>query len=166
LDAIPDTLPEAHTTSATILVLPPATKPVYNTTSMIYSEHPYQINAFVLNQWARTPSEMLQSLMVETLTQSHYFKAVVTPPYVGHYTYALNTRIFELQQDYTGPSPLLRLSVQAQLIKSSTQNVIATKVITINESILEKTPYSGVVAANKAVSEMLYELTAFVNTHT
>lgn len=166
LNALPDTLPPHHKKSATLLVLPPATKPVYNTTNMIYSDQPYQIESFVLNQWAKTPSDMLQSLIVETLTKANYFKAVVTPPYVGYYTYALNTHIFELQQDYTSASPVLHLSVQAQLIKASTQAVVASTVITINEPILEKTPYGGVIAANKATSEMLSELASFTSRHT
>ena len=86
--------PKKYMRPKILLISVPETIPVYNTTEMAYMIKPYQIAYFSLNQWAETPAEMLQPLLVQTLQNTHHFKAIVTPPYSGHFDYVLNTQIF------------------------------------------------------------------------
>jgi cholesterol transport system auxiliary component len=146
---------------ATLLVATPDTRPVYNTTQMAYSIKPYQVAYFSENHWAETPSQMLQPLLVETMQNTHYFHTVVTPPYIGHYDYMLNTQILELVQDYTCRPAVVRLWIRVQLINATTNRVIATKDFIVCEPILRKTPYGGVIAANQAMETILSRIAVF-----
>ncbi len=159
LNTLPQ-LPRSHRHALTLLILQPATKPLYNTTQMMYSDHRFQIAAFALSEWAKTPAQMLQFLIVEAMVRTHYFNAVVTPPF-ANYNYAISTRIFELRQDYTLNSAILHLKVQAQIIRAGDQRIISSKMITVNEPIFQRTPSGGVAAANWATAKMLQKLSVF-----
>src|SRR5262249_9060468 len=66
LNRIPAVVPTKPTRSITLLVFAPETQPIFNTTQMAYTIKPYQIAYFSKNQWAETPTEMLQPLLVQT----------------------------------------------------------------------------------------------------
>ena len=162
LGELPPCLPSEQTPSTTLLVLPPETRPLYNTTQMAYTVHPHQIAFFSFNEWSETPSQMLYPLIRKTLESTHYFHAIVTPPYVGPHEYVLSTQILELQQDYTLCPATLRLTLQAQLSHGTTHEVITIKEFSIQEPILQRTPYGGVIAANHAAAKILQQLAEFV----
>lgn len=161
LNRIPYHTPRANTHHATLLIATPETKPVYNTTQMAYTIKPYQVAYFSENQWAETPSQMLQPLLVQAMQNTHYFHAVVTPPFMGRYDYTLNTQILELIQDYTYHPAVVLVKIEAQLLNGLTNRVIATKEFFICKPIICKTPYGGVIAANLAVEVMLNEIVTF-----
>ena len=144
-----------------ILVAQPDTIAVYNTTDMAYTTKPYQIAYFSQNRWAETPSQMLHPLIVDVLQKTHYFHAVIAPPFAGQYDYLLNTQIIMLQQDFITKPGYLRFVVRAALTEASTNRVIATKQFTFIEPMRKSNPYSGVFAANRAVSKFLYHLALF-----
>jgi cholesterol transport system auxiliary component len=162
LDQMPLTIPQQAEHTATLLVLPPDTAPVYNTTQMAYRMRPYQVSYFTQNEWGATPGQMMLPLLVKTLENTHYFSEVFTPPYSSHYTYALRTQIVELTQDFTTESPVVHLSLRVQLSSGATGEVIASKEIELREPMQEKAPYSGVVAANNATAKALQDVAAFV----
>lgn len=161
LNTVPHCLPKKQTRPLTLLVLPPDTRPVYNTTLMAYTIKPYQVSYFARNQWAETPSQMLLPLIVQTLQNTHYFHAVVTPPYSGRYNYLLTTQILTLQQNYICCPHVVEMSVRAQLLRGSTSQVVATKQFNVLVPIRQRTPYCGVYAANRATAIILTELAYF-----
>src|SRR3990167_9175906 len=126
LNTVPYPIKARQSQSITLFVSPPETVPAYNTTKMAYTVIPYQIAYFTKNRWAETPSQMLQPLIVQTLQNTGYFHAVVTPPFIGGYDYALNTQILVLQQNFTYKPARVQLTVRAQLSKIATNQVIAT----------------------------------------
>jgi cholesterol transport system auxiliary component len=162
LDQMPLTVPQQATHKTTLLVLPPDTAPVYNTTQMAYRLRPYQVSYFTQNEWGATPAQMMLPLLVKTLENTHYFSEVFTPPYSSRYTYALRTQIVELTQDFTAESPIVHLSLRVQLSSGATGEVIASKEIELREPMQEKAPYSGVVAANSATARALRDVATFV----
>ena len=157
LSNIPLNLPSERTHSATLLVLVPETMPAYATTQMAYSTQAYQIAYFSKNEWAETPSLMIQPLVVQTLRNTHYFSEVVSPPDFGHHTFALRIEILELKQDFTS-EPAMHI----YLSREATNQVVATKELSVRERMPEKNPYAGVVAANEAMSNLLREIAKFV----
>src|SRR5665213_1639722 len=90
IDQTPHDLPKRHQHASTIMVLVPNTMAAYDTRQMAYMLRPHEVAYFSQNDWAEAPGPMLQLLIVKTLQDSHYFKTVVTPPYLGRYDYALN----------------------------------------------------------------------------
>ena len=154
-------LPRHAARPITLLVVQPETEALYNTTQMVYTTRPYQIAYFAQNRWAETPSQMLHSLIVQTLQNAHYFRRVVSPPYAGRYDYVLSTRILTLQQNFLYHPSIVQLTVRADLIKAGNNQIIATKLFTITVPMQQRTPYSGVVAANHATVKLLSELALF-----
>src|SRR5262249_8679846 len=122
---------------------------------------PYQLAYYRDNEWAGTPAQMIQPLLVRTLEQTGMFRAILSPPETGHTDFALRSEIVELVQDYTMGPPVLRLRLRLQLFDASGQPV-ADREISEQESMRESTPYGGVNAANDALAKALREAAQFV----
>lgn len=161
LNNVPTVVPTKKTRSTILLVSIPETRPIYNTTQMVYTSRPYQISYFSKNEWAETPAQMLHPLLIQTLQKTYAFKAIVSPPYNGRYDYIINTEILELKQDFNCPRPMLVMSVRAQILKMSINQVIATKQFTVRLPIPSGTPYGGVIAANHGIVSILRRTAGF-----
>ena len=154
-------VPLARKTGATLLVTQPITSSIFNTTLIAYTNRPYQISYFSKNQWIATPSEMLQTLLIQTLQNTHAFHAVTQTVANDSYGYLLTTQLIQLIQDFSYNPSVVRLTMDATLIKANTNHIIASKRFSIVEPALENTPYGGVVAANHASARLLEEVTLF-----
>jgi cholesterol transport system auxiliary component len=162
LEKTPAEVPHRDPGPATLLLFRPEAKPAFDTTRMAYTVRPYEVAYYSRHQWGGTPAQMLQPLLVRTLESTGRFKAVLSPPYTGRYTYGLRTEILELVQDYTSDPPVLRLSLRLRLTDDAANRVLATREITLAEPMREKTPYAGVIAANEAGAKALAEAAKFV----
>ncbi|OGT36496.1 MAG: hypothetical protein A3F11_11965 [Gammaproteobacteria bacterium RIFCSPHIGHO2_12_FULL_37_14] len=161
LNTIPHPVKTQQKHPITLFVSLPETVPAYNTTQMAYTIKPYQIAYFIKNRWAETPSQMLHPLIVQTLQNTGYFHAIVTPPFIGNYDYVLNIQILQLQQNFTYHPAKLQLTWRVQINKIATGKVIATKLFSVRETIPQKSPYGGVIAANRATEKLLAQLVEF-----
>lgn len=162
LDKMPGEVPRGEPGAASVLVLPPETRPVYDTTQMAYTVRLHEVAYFAHHRWGETPSKMLQALLVKTLEATGHFDAVLTPPYAGRYRYALRTEILELTQDFTSEPPALRLALRLQLSGEAADAAIVTREISVNEPMRDKSPAAGVTAANNASAQALQEIAGFV----
>jgi len=162
LDKMPSELPRAAPGTASVLVLTPETRPVYDTTQMAYTVRPHEVAYFSRHRWGETPSHMLQTLLVKTLETTGHFAVVLAPPYAGRYSYALRTEILELTQDFTAEPAALRISLRLQLSHGASGGTIATREISISEPMRHRTPSAGVIAANDASARALQEAAGFV----
>lgn len=162
LHKMPAELPRRASNGAVLVVFPPQARPIYDTTQIAYTSRPYEIAFFSQHEWAETPAQMLQPLLVRTLQDTHFFSAVLAPPYPRHYSYALRTEIRELIADFSSEPAAMQLSLQFQLSDGATGRIVAVKQVTIREPMQQKTPQGGVVAANEATAKALLELARFV----
>jgi len=162
LSNIPLDLPSEAIHSATLLVLVPETAPIYATTQMAYTTRPYQIAYFGQNEWAETPSQMIQPLIVTTLRNTHYFSEILSAPRFGRHTFELRTEILELKQDFTSEPAMLQLTMRFYLSREATNQVISSKEVSVREPMRERNPYAGVAAANEAIEKVLRELARFI----
>ncbi len=150
----------------TLLVARPDATVFYKTNQMAYSTHPYQIAYFAKNVWATSPTDMLQSLIIQSLLNTHYYHAVIPPGVSARYDYVLNTQVEKLLQDYTASPGMLRLIVKAEIVRMANYKIVASKQFVVNVPISPTSPCGGVVAANKATADMLRQLTDFCLDHT
>jgi cholesterol transport system auxiliary component len=162
LNITPLDLPSEQVHPATLLVLVPETDPVCATTQMAYTTQAHQVAYFSHNEWAATPSQMIQPLLVETLRQTHYFSEVMSTPDYGHHTFTLRTEILDLQQDFTSDPAVLELTMRFYLSREATNQIVATRELSVRQPMRERTPNAGVVAANEATAKLLRELAGFV----
>jgi cholesterol transport system auxiliary component len=147
---------------ATLLVTVPAADPGYNTDGMAYIKVPYRLQYYAQNRWVDSPARLLVPLMVEALSDTQHFAHVVAPPYTSAMSYRLDTHLIELVQDFTHKPSVVHLQVSAQLIRTSTQQVIASQLFVVTRSAPSENPYGQVRAANQAVTEFLRQLSHFV----
>ena len=162
IDQLPTDLPRRPASSFTLLVFPPQARPAVDTTQMAYALQPHQLAYYARNQWAETPPQMLQPLLVRSLAATGAFAAVVTPPQSSTGTLGLRTEIVDLVQDYTQQPPVLRLALRVRLSDERAQKVLGTREIEVREPMEQKAPAAGVLAANAAVAKALREVAQFV----
>ena len=165
IDTLPSGMSKYSSHGGTILVLQPETRPVFNTTQMAYTDKPYQISYFSENQWAETPSMMLYPLLVQSLQNTNYFHAVVVPPFTGKYQYVLSTQILKLQQNFMHQSSFLEMKVRVQLSNVLTGQLVATRQYSIKMPMPQKSPYGGVIAANRAAASIMRQIAEFCVAH-
>lgn len=163
LNKLPTQIPQHAHKSTTILVSTPDTLPVFNTTQMAYTKTLYRVDYFSQHQWVETPSQMLSPLIIQTLQNTHGFRAVLTPVAAGHYDYILSTQITQLQQNFIYQRAIVQFSLRAQLVNASTNRIVASSQFSADEPIGNITPYNGVMAANRAVARVLAQLAVFCN---
>jgi cholesterol transport system auxiliary component len=162
LEQMPADLPHAARRALALQVFTPDARPAYDTTQMAYTQQPHQVAYFARNQWADTPPQMLQPLLVRTLEGTGAFAAVLAPPAAGGAALGLRTEIVDLVQDFTQEPPVLRLSLRAQLSDQVADRALASREWTLAEPMQQKGPRAGVLAANEALARVLRELAAFV----
>lgn len=161
LNTLPRPVVKKQARRMNIMVMEPVASSLYATSQMAYSVHPYKIAYFANNSWADTPSQMLQSLLVQTLQDTHYFHSVGVPSVLGRYDYAVSTQLLNFEQQFFGRSSEEVVTVRVQVIKMATNQIVAAKQFTVSEMAPENTPYGGVVAANQAVAKVLEHVTRF-----
>jgi cholesterol transport system auxiliary component len=83
-------------------------------------------------------------------------------PDFGRHTFTLHSEILELKQDFTSDPAMLQLTMRFYLSREATNQVIASKELSVREPMRERNPYAGVVAANEAMTQLLRELASFV----
>lgn len=162
IDTVPHVAVKKRTHPITIQVTDPKSSHVYNTTDMAYEKQRHQVSYFAKNQWAATPSQMLKPLLITTLQNTHYFHAVVSSTEIGNYDLTLNTEILEFQQDFLTSPSTMHVVLRAQIVRAATNHIVASKQFSAIVPAPENTPYGGVVAANRAVSKILAEISTWV----
>ena len=149
-------------TKYTLLVTTPVASPAFRSSKMLYEMIPYKLRAYSENRWAAPPAQMLLPLIATRLRSKAYFYAVVTPPFTGSANYRLDTHLLMLQQEFIQPTSLVRLALDASLVDSKTNKVIASREFMFTVPAPSNNPYGGVLAANKAAAQLTQRLARFV----
>lgn len=157
---MPEQMPREGGTRATLLVFAPRSRPLFDTVRMAYQVQANEVDYFSRTEWAETPAQMLQPLLVKTLQDTGWFTAVVTSPYSGAHGSGLRTEIGELVADFSGDPAVLRLSLRLQWTDGAGR-VIATHEVSVREPIQQRTPEASIAAANAATAKALGEVARF-----
>ena len=147
---------------STLLVTAPEAAAGYQTQEMVYVKKPYQLESFAKNSWADPPAEMLYPLLVQSLQRSGYFHAVSSSLYPQEVDYRLDTQLLKIEQNFMQKPSLLILSVKTVLTRISDNKLIASRILTEQVPCPMNTPYGGVIAANKASTQLTANITQFV----
>ena len=162
LDGISNKKLAKHSSNLTLLVSTPKSASGFDSSDMIYTKKPFQLDSFANNEWVAPPAEMLSSVIIESLQNSGYFRAVVQPSYTASTRFILNTTVLELKQNFLKKPSEVSLTLKVDLIDSKRNVVIASK--RFNERRQTKTadPYGGVIAANLATRSLMTSLSSYV----
>ena len=162
LNAAPSASAAAPAASApTLIVYPPQAAAGYDSSRIIYIRQPHQLQYFAQSEWVDTPARMLAPLLVASLQGSGAFKAVVISPSAAAGDLRLDTEIVRLQQDFDSASgSAVRFTLRATLVDNLSRKVRGSREFEASVAA-GADAYSGVLAANSAVQQVLLQVATF-----
>lgn len=149
----------------TIQVTVPEAVAGYQTEEMLYMKKPFKLEPFVKNAWTSPPADMLFPLLVQSLQSSGYFYAVTSSPYSEEADYRLDTQVLKLEQNFIKKPSILEFSAKIVLTHISDNQIIGSRIISLQIPCSQDTPYGGVIAANQATFRFTATATDFVVSH-
>ena len=132
-----------------------------DSTRIIYSRQPPQLEYFARSEWVDTPARMLAPLIVQTLQQRQAFAAVVQAPSAALGDWRLETQVLSLQQDFVSAPSRVRFVLSALLIDDASHRVLASRVFDTSATAARDDAAGGVTAAQQAVQQALDQLAEF-----
>lgn len=136
--------------------------PGYTTKQMIYVKNTNQLQEYSRHAWVSPPAQLFMPLMVQRIESKKYFRAVVTPPFLGSSDYRLDTRLVVLQQEFMPSTSQVRCVVEALLTHNKTGRVIASRRFQALLPAPFNDPESGVSATNQAAQQISEQIAQFV----
>ncbi len=155
---------KARKTSRTILVTEPTTVPSLDTNKMAYTQNPWQVRYYSVNRWVAEPAKLIQPMLVDALSRTRHYRAVVAEPFAGNTSYRLDTQLTQLQRVFTSPSPMnsyVIINLRAELINPTQDKILASRIFSAKIPVNGSSPYAGVVASNQGLASILQNLAAW-----
>lgn len=128
------------------------------------SNYPYQVSYFAEHFWLNPPAKLIMPNIINSLSQSGLFKAVVVAPYGEQVDYRLDSDLQTLQQQFTGKQSQIILVIRTELTHVTTNQIVADRVFKETVTVNGNGPQAGVVAANQALSQFLVALNTWLET--
>ena len=139
----------------------PRAAPGYGSDAMLYVRRPRRLEAYARGRWAEPPARMLQPALVEALSASGLFRAVLAGPAAVRAGLRLETTLLTLHHDLTGPEPRVSIALRAVLVDRRTRRVLAARRI----EAAALAPAAGAAAmaegAARALDDLLAQVAAF-----
>mgnify|MGYP001383981133 CR=1 FL=1 len=145
-----------------LLVSQPTAQAGFETARMAYLLRPHEVSYYAFNQWADTPARMFAVLLNQTMERTGLWHAVVQAPSAVKADYRLDCDNLVLEQQFFSRPSRLRIAMRALLIDNKRHNVIGTRTFEIFEAAPSEDAYGGVLAANRATSELLEQIAEWV----
>lgn len=152
----------ADGTGAVLLVGQPQPHPGFESPRMVYLTRPYELEFYAANQWADAPARLFAPLLVQAVSQTGTWRAVIALPSSVRGDYRLDSSGFVLQQEFVRRPSRVRMSLRGQLIDLKESRVVSTKVFEVEEAAPSEDAYGGVLAANQATATMLAQITSWL----
>lgn len=138
-------------------------KPVSSlqSTSMIYSKQPLEINKFALSKWNATPDNILKNLLVEAFTRTNIFKGV-TSSLSNNPNWVMNVRILDWHQQFITRPSSVRVSLVVDVFSVAERKILASRIFEQTIVCQEENAKGGVIAYNQAMAELIPAVIKFV----
>jgi len=148
-------------TAPALVVSVPRAVAGFDSKRIIYQRQPHKLEYFAHGEWIDTPARMLSPLIVAALESSGTFRAVVHAPGSASGELRLDSEVVLLQHEFDGTPSHVRFVLRASLVEDASRRIIATREFEAVVNAASEDTYGGVLAANRAVQEVLEKLTAF-----
>lgn len=155
-------MPAAAVATKTLLINPPHAAAGFDSTRIIYLREPHKLDYYALSQWVDPPARMLGPLLVAAIEKTGALRAVLLMPAAGAGDLRLDTQIIRLQQEFQTHPSQVRFTLRATLVDDRTRHVLAWQEFDAIESANSEDAYGGVLAANRAVQNVVDQLALFV----
>jgi cholesterol transport system auxiliary component len=153
---------DKRATHGILLVSQPQAEPGFDAARMVYLTRPHEVSYYAANQWVDTPARMMAPLLIYGLEQSRLWKTVIPMPSAVRGDYRLDTQDLVLQQEFFQSPSLIRMGLRLQLVGLRDHTVVGTRRFDVVETAPSEDAYGGVVAANRAVTKLLDQVTTWL----
>jgi cholesterol transport system auxiliary component len=151
---VPDTAP-------TLIINPPHASSGFDTPRIIYVRETHRLEYYAHNEWIDTPARMLAPLIIAAVEGSGAFRAIVLTPSAAIGDLRLDTEIIRLQHEIGSHPSRVHFTLRAYIVENITRKVLGWKEFDEIVPVESEDPYGGVIAANRAVQNVLIQLAAF-----
>ena len=148
-------------TVPTLIVNPPRAAAGFDSHRIIYIREPQQLEYFARSEWVDTPARMVAPSIVAALENTRAFRAVVLTPSAAAGDLRLDVEILRLQHEFGSTPSRVRFTLRAYLVDNETRQVLAWRKFDETVVAAQADPYSGVIAANGAVQNVMLRLASF-----
>lgn len=137
-------------------------EPGFDSQQMVYLKRQYELERYTMNQWADAPARMFPPLLVEALSRTGVWRAVVSMPSSIRGDFRLDSYGFAVQQEFLQQPSRVRAAVRLQLIDLKESRIVGTRGFEAVENAPSDDAYGGVLAANRAIAAMLDHIASWV----
>jgi cholesterol transport system auxiliary component len=148
----------------TLIVNPPHAAAGFDSQRIIYLRTAHQLEYFAHSEWVDTPARMLAPGIVAALENTGAFRAVVLTPSAAAGDLRLDVEIVRLQHEFIDSPSRVRFTLRAYLVDNASRQVLAWREFDDSVAAVRADPYAGVIAANRAVHNVLQQLADFCAT--
>jgi len=145
----------------TLVVNPTRAAPGFDSRHIVYVRAAHQLEHFAHSEWVDTPARMLAPLIVAAVEGSDSFRAVGLTASGVAADLRLDTELLQLQQEFNGGPSRVRFTMRAYVLDGANRRVLAWREFDATVASASDDPYGGVVAANRAVQDVMAELASF-----
>ena len=154
--------PSVSDRAPSLLIAPTRAAAGFDSQRIIYVRQDHRIEYFARSEWVDTPARMLGELLVAEMSNNGAFRSAAMGTGAAAADLRLVTDIVRLQQEFQLQPSQLRFTLRATLVDGRTQRVLAWREFDARVAAASDDPYGGVVAANRAVHQVLREVSAFL----
>jgi len=148
-------------TVPTLIVNPPHAAAGFDSHRIIYAREPQQLEYFAHSEWVDTPARMIAPSIVAALENTNAFRAVVLAPSAAVGDLRLDVEILRLLHEFGSTPSRVRFTLRAYLVDNETRQVLAWREFDETVAAAQDDPYGGVMAANRAVQNVMERLASF-----
>ena len=151
----------APTAKLTLILSAPRAAAGFDSSRIIYTRQPHQLEYFAHSEWVDPPARMLVPLMAAAIEKTGAFRAVVMTPASATGDLRLETEIIRLQQEFQTSPSRVHFTLRASLVDDKTRHVVAWREFDGHQSAASEDAQGGIVAAHRVVQSVLKDLAAF-----
>jgi cholesterol transport system auxiliary component len=146
----------------TLIVNPPRAASGFDSQRIVYVREDHQLEYFAQSEWVDSPARMLGPLLVTAAQQTGAFAAVVLASGTAAGDQRLTVDILQLQHNFQMTPSRVQLTLRTYLTDEKTRRVLAWREFHAEAVATSDNPQGGVVAANRAVQDVLAQVAQFL----
>jgi cholesterol transport system auxiliary component len=128
---------------------------------MAYLKRRYEVEYYATSQWADTPARLFAPLLVQALSRSGVWRAVIPLPGAVRGDYRLDSYGFAVRQEFLQQPSRVRVTARMQLVELRGSGVVGDRSFEVVEDAPSEDAYGGVLAANRAAAAMLAQVVSW-----
>ncbi|MEO0972948.1 MAG: ABC-type transport auxiliary lipoprotein family protein [Pseudomonadota bacterium] len=140
----------------------PLPAPGFATARMVYQRNDYQNEAFAYAEWVDTLPTMLRASLIEAFDTLGRFDSVVSAPSPELPDYRLESRGLFVIQRFDGERSEVEVSLRVRVIDARERQLLGAQRFSVVKVAEPATPIGGVDAANRALDDLLLEISTYV----